>query len=184
MIKRLKKLSYYSFFLLVKQQFRTCSKVTKDINQMFSSHPCKSVLPRMMLPNYDPNVDDEAGMKILEDLTENVHQIQQQILEEIMTRNAHTEYLKGFLNGQCEKELFKKKVPVVNYEDIKPYIERIANGDSSNIISAEPITELLTRYNIYKLFLSIWIVYFSNFPYEINFTVFDAALALPVGSQK
>ncbi|XVF44365.1 hypothetical protein PTKIN_Ptkin02bG0114400 [Pterospermum kingtungense] len=45
---------------------------------------------------------------------------------------------------ECDKELLKNKVPVVNYEDIKPHIERIANGDSSNIISAEPITELLT----------------------------------------
>ncbi|XVF66752.1 hypothetical protein PTKIN_Ptkin10aG0062800 [Pterospermum kingtungense] len=96
-----------------------------------------------MLPNYDPN-DNEAAMKILEELTENVYQIQQLVLEEITTRNANTEYLNRFLNGQFDKELFKKKVPVVTYEDIKPYIERIANGDSSNIISAETITELLT----------------------------------------
>ncbi|KAK8627262.1 hypothetical protein V6N13_134879 [Hibiscus sabdariffa] len=96
-----------------------------------------------LLPDYDLN-DSEAGMKILEELTQNVHQIQQLVLEEIITRNAHTEYLKGFLNGQCDMQGFKNKVPVVNYEDIKPYIERIANGDSSNIISAEPIIELLT----------------------------------------
>ncbi|XP_039038114.1 probable indole-3-acetic acid-amido synthetase GH3.13 [Hibiscus syriacus] len=41
-------------------------------------------------------------------------------------------------------QAFKNKVPVVNYGDIKVYIERIANGDSSNIISDEPIIELLT----------------------------------------
>ena len=111
---------------------------------MSRRYPCQSILSRM-LPNYDPN-DNEAGMKILEDLTENVYQIQQRVLEEIMTRNAHTEYLKGFLNGHYDKELFKRKVPLVNYEDIKHYIERIVNGDSPNIISAEPITELLTRY--------------------------------------
>lgn len=123
-----------------------------------------------MLPNYDPN-DNKAGMKILEDLTENVYQIQQRVLEEIITRNAHTEYLKGFLNGQSDKDLFKKKVPVVNYEDIKPYIERIANGDSSNIITAEPVTELLTRYTscFIPLFfrrkkLRIYFIYFNNFP--------------------
>ncbi|KAE8730313.1 Indole-3-acetic acid-amido synthetase GH3.17 [Hibiscus syriacus] len=103
---------------------------------MSRGNPCQ-------LPDYDPN-DNEAGMKIIEDLTENVHQIQQLVLEEIITRNAHTEYLKGFLNGQCDMQVFKNKVPVVNYEDIKPYIERIANGDSVNIISAEPIIELLT----------------------------------------
>ncbi|KAE8686498.1 Indole-3-acetic acid-amido synthetase GH3.2 [Hibiscus syriacus] len=107
---------------------------------MSRGNPCQ--FPAMV-PDYDPN-DNEAGMKILEDLTKNVHQIQQLVLEEIITRNAHTEYLKGFLNGQCDMKVFKHNVPVVNYEDIKPYIERIANGDSSNIISAEPIIELLT----------------------------------------
>ncbi|XP_012479637.1 indole-3-acetic acid-amido synthetase GH3.17 isoform X1 [Gossypium raimondii] len=124
----------------VKQQFSTCSRKPKDVNQMTRGNPCQ--LPGM-LPNYDPN-DSEAGMKILEDLTENVEQIQQRVLEEIITRNARTDYLKGFLDGQFDKQVFKKTVPVVNYEDIKPYIERIANGDSSNIISAEPIIELLT----------------------------------------
>ncbi|XWS39388.1 hypothetical protein CRYUN_Cryun18bG0049800 [Craigia yunnanensis] len=111
---------------------------------MSRGYPCQSILP-MMLPSYDPN-DNETGMKILEDLTENVYQIQQRVLEEIMTRNAHTEYLMDFLNGHSDNELFKRKVPLVNYEDIRPYIEQIVNGDSSNIISAEPITELLTRY--------------------------------------
>ncbi|KAH1098528.1 hypothetical protein J1N35_015449 [Gossypium stocksii] len=124
----------------VKQQFSTCSRKPQDVNQMTRGNPCQ--LPGM-LPNYDPN-DNEAGMKILEDLTENVEQIQQRVLEEIITRNARTDYLKGFLDGQFDKQVFKKTVPVVNYEDIKPYIERIANGDSSNIISAEPIIELLT----------------------------------------
>ncbi|XP_059445947.1 indole-3-acetic acid-amido synthetase GH3.17-like [Corylus avellana] len=96
-----------------------------------------------MLPRYDPN-DNEAGMKLLEDLTTNAHQVQQQVLEKILTQNVHTEYLRSFLNGHSNKKLFKEKVPVVNYEDIKPYIERIANGEPSEIISAQPITELLT----------------------------------------
>ncbi|KAL4362352.1 hypothetical protein GQ457_04G005920 [Hibiscus cannabinus] len=124
----------------VKQQLRTCFRITNDVDRMSRGNPCQ--LPAM-LPDYDPN-DNEAGMKILEDLTENVHRLQQLVLEEIITRNAHTEYLEGFLNGQCDMQVFKDKVPVVNYEDIKPYIERIANGNSSNIISAEPIIELLT----------------------------------------
>ncbi|KAA8532269.1 hypothetical protein F0562_032302 [Nyssa sinensis] len=88
--------------------------------------------------------DSEAGMKLLEDLTENANQVQQKVLEEILTQNVHTQYLRGFLHGCTDKELFKKKVPIVNYEDMKPYIERIANGEPSEIISAQPITELLT----------------------------------------
>ncbi|GLT86790.1 hypothetical protein SLE2022_049080 [Rubroshorea leprosula] len=97
----------------------------------------------MLLPKYDPD-NNETGIKILEELTTNVCQIQQQVLEEIITRNVNTEYLRRFLDGVYDKQLFKEKVPIVNYEEIKPYIERIANGESSNIISAEPITELLT----------------------------------------
>ncbi|KAJ6943938.1 hypothetical protein NC652_009391 [Populus alba x Populus x berolinensis] len=96
-----------------------------------------------MLPIFDPN-DNEAGLKLLEDLTNNACQIQQQVLEYILTTNLHTGYLKSFLNGDSSRENFKNKVPVVNYEDIKPCIERIANGEPSSIISAQPITELLT----------------------------------------
>ncbi|XP_077212326.1 auxin-responsive GH3 family protein [Tasmannia lanceolata] len=96
-----------------------------------------------MLLSCDPN-DDEGTKMLIEDLTKNANQVQQQILKEILRRNADTEYLRGFLEGSSEKELFKKKVPIVNYEEIKPYIERIANGESSQIISAEPISELLT----------------------------------------
>ncbi|KAJ8645970.1 hypothetical protein MRB53_007718 [Persea americana] len=96
-----------------------------------------------MLISCDPN-DVEGGMKLIEDLTVNANHVQQQVLKEILTRNAETEYLRGFLNGCSDKDLFKKSVPIVNYEDIKPYIEMIANGTPSKIISAEPISELLT----------------------------------------
>ncbi|KAF3450438.1 hypothetical protein FNV43_RR06519 [Rhamnella rubrinervis] len=72
-----------------------------------------------MLPFYDPN-DSEVGMKLLEDLTSNAYQIQQQTL-------------------------WKEKVSEINHEDVKPYIERIANGEPSHIISSHQITELLTR---------------------------------------
>ncbi|KAM6589768.1 hypothetical protein CsatA_012373 [Cannabis sativa] len=96
-----------------------------------------------MLPMFDPN-DNEAGMKLLEDLTTNAHHFQQQALKEILSNNAATEYLSSFLNGYSDMKLFKERVPIVKYEDIKPFINRIANGESSNIISAQPITELLT----------------------------------------
>ncbi|KAF9619700.1 hypothetical protein IFM89_008377 [Coptis chinensis] len=96
-----------------------------------------------MLLNCDPN-DGEGSMRLIEELTTNADQVQQQILNEILSQNAETEYLGGFLNGHTEKEMFKKKVPIVNYDDIKPYIERIANGEPSRIISNQLITELLT----------------------------------------
>ncbi|KAF8400092.1 hypothetical protein HHK36_015967 [Tetracentron sinense] len=96
-----------------------------------------------MLLSCDPN-DKEASMNLVEDLTTNAKQVQKLILEEILTKNVDTEYLRGFLCGRPDKELFKKKVPIVSYEEIKPYIERIANGEPSCIISVQPISELLT----------------------------------------
>ncbi|XVF18814.1 hypothetical protein REPUB_Repub11eG0055600 [Reevesia pubescens] len=82
----------------------------------------------------------QAGLKILEELTTNAHQIQEHVLEEILNRNSGTEYLNGFLNGQADKQHFKNKVSIVSYEDIKPYIDRIANGEPSDILLAEPFT--------------------------------------------
>jgi len=96
-------------------------------------------------------------MKVLEDLTSNVTQIQDNVLEEILTLNANTEYLRRFLHGSSSKELFKKNVPVVTYEDVKPFIDRVTNGEPSDIISGNPITGFLLRY---ILFIS-WL--FSSF---------------------
>ncbi|XP_019098874.1 PREDICTED: 4-substituted benzoates-glutamate ligase GH3.12-like [Camelina sativa] len=91
------------------------------------------------------SLDDEMH-KVLEDLTSNVKQIQDDLLEEILTHNANTEYLKRFLHGRSGKELFKKNVPIVTYVDVEPYIERVANGEPSDIISAQPITKFAFRY--------------------------------------
>ncbi|WZY82974.1 4-substituted benzoates-glutamate ligase GH3.12-like [Brassica napus] len=79
----------------------------------------------------------------LKKLTSNVKQIQDDVLKEILTLNANTEYLRGYLHGSCDKELFKKNVPVVSYDDVKPYIERVVNGEPSNVISGKPITRFL-----------------------------------------
>ncbi|KAF8093922.1 hypothetical protein N665_0374s0014 [Sinapis alba] len=81
--------------------------------------------------------------KDVEELTSNVKQIQDNVLEEILKENANTEYLQRFLQGATDKELFKKNVPVVTYEDVEPYIDRVANGEPSDLISGEPITAFI-----------------------------------------
>ncbi|XP_017629311.2 indole-3-acetic acid-amido synthetase GH3.17-like [Gossypium arboreum] len=86
----------------------------------------------------------ENGMKILEHLTNNAHELQEQMLEEILKRNAGTEYLSRFFSSdQADKQSFKTNVPIVTYEDIKPYIDRIANGETSSILFADPITQFI-----------------------------------------
>ncbi|KFK43726.1 hypothetical protein AALP_AA1G164600 [Arabis alpina] len=91
-----------------------------------------------MKPRSDPK-----DLMVLEELTLNAKQIQDDVLEEILTLNANTEYLRGFLHGSSDKELFKKNVPVVSYDDLRPYIERVANGEPSDVISGKPITQFI-----------------------------------------
>ncbi|KAI5069435.1 hypothetical protein GOP47_0015736 [Adiantum capillus-veneris] len=85
-------------------------------------------------------------LEMIEYLTTNAKKVQNQVLATILTRNAKTEYLTRYsLDGRVlDKASFKKLIPVVSYEDVEPYINRIANGDKAPILSAEPISEFLT----------------------------------------
>lgn len=103
--------------------------------------------------------DYESLLKILEDETTNAHEIQEKLLEDILKRNGGTEYLSTFLNGQTDKKLFKKNVPIVSYEDIKPYIDRLANGESSDFLSAESITGFFSRYCKFFFFFSFFLLF-------------------------
>ncbi|RID44873.1 hypothetical protein BRARA_I01638 [Brassica rapa] len=58
-------------------------------------------------------------------------------------KQIHNDYLRRHLHGSCDKELFKKNVPVVSYDDVKPYIQCFANGEPSNVICGKPITRFL-----------------------------------------
>ncbi|CAA0397789.1 putative GH3 family protein [Arabidopsis thaliana] len=88
---------------------------------------------------------DVKALKFIEEMTRNPDSVQEKVLGEILTRNSNTEYLKRFdLNGVVDRKTFKSKVPVVTYEDLKPEIQRISNGDRSPILSSHPITEFLT----------------------------------------
>ncbi|PIA38429.1 hypothetical protein AQUCO_02800263v1 [Aquilegia coerulea] len=84
-------------------------------------------------------------LQFIEDVTSNADEVQKRVLAEIITRNAHVEYLARYgLNGRTDRETFKKIMPVITYEDLQPDITRIANGDMSPIISGQPISEFLT----------------------------------------
>ncbi|KAF5198203.1 Indole-3-acetic acid-amido synthetase GH3.6 [Thalictrum thalictroides] len=84
-------------------------------------------------------------LQFIEDVTSNTDEVQKNVLAEIITRNAHVEYLARYgLNGRTDRETFKKIMPVITYEDLLPDITRISNGDMSPIICAHPISEFLT----------------------------------------
>ncbi|CAN7037692.1 unnamed protein product [Brassica rapa subsp. trilocularis] len=96
-----------------------------------------------MLPRFDPT-NHKACLSVLEDTTSNAKQVQDSVLEAILSCNAQTEYLRGFLSGQLDKQSFKKNLPIVTYEDCRSYIDRIANGESFNLICDRPFIVLLT----------------------------------------
>uniref|UniRef100_A0A804NCY2 Indole-3-acetic acid-amido synthetase GH3.1 n=1 Tax=Zea mays TaxID=4577 RepID=A0A804NCY2_MAIZE len=88
---------------------------------------------------------DVEKLEFIEDKTRNFDAEQVRVLAEILARNNGAEYLRRHgMEGRTDRLAFKACVPVVTYEDLRPEIERIANGDRSNIISSHPITEFLT----------------------------------------
>lgn len=75
-------------------------------------------------------------------------QIQDDVLKEILTLSANTEYLRPFLHKSSDKELFKKNVPVTTYDDVKLFIDLVANGEPFDVISGKPITGFSLRYTL------------------------------------
>ena len=89
---------------------------------------------------------NKKALKYIEDVTSKADEIQERVLTEILSRSAHVEYLQRHgLDGRTHRDLFKKVMPVVTYEDLKPDIDRIANGDTSPILCSKPVSEFLTR---------------------------------------
>lgn len=103
-------------------------------------------------PNKNSSKDEEDNKRVLqfiEDVTCNAEEVQKRVLNEILSKNAGVEYLQrhGFYSYEQTTihQEFKKMIPVVKYEDLKPDIDRIANGDTSPILCSQPISEFLTR---------------------------------------
>ncbi|KAI3986557.1 hypothetical protein MKX01_014095 [Papaver californicum] len=93
--------------------------------------------------NYEKNI---KALQFIEQVTTNADEIQKKVLSEILTRNAHVEYLKrhGLDGLTADRDTFKNVMPIVTYEDLQPDIHRIANGDTSPILCSSPISEFLT----------------------------------------
>ncbi|CAN4104109.1 unnamed protein product [Withania somnifera] len=89
--------------------------------------------------------NNKKVLQFIEEVTTNADEVQKRVLAEILTRNAHVEYLQRHgLNGLTDREAFKKIMPAITYEDIQSDITRIANGDKSQILCSQPISEFLT----------------------------------------
>ncbi|KAK8706104.1 hypothetical protein V6N13_049681 [Hibiscus sabdariffa] len=94
---------------------------------------------------YNLELKNKKILQFIEDMTSNADEVQKTVLEEILSSNAHVEYLKKHgLDGRTDRDSFKNTMPVITYEDIQPFVERIANGDMSPILCSKPISEFLT----------------------------------------
>ncbi|CAL4973672.1 unnamed protein product [Urochloa decumbens] len=97
---------------------------------------------------FAPGAHREA-LEFIEHVTANAGQVQRRVLAEILAQNAPAEYLRrhGVVSGAAADdavEAFRRHVPLVTYEGLQPDILRIANGDTSPILSGKPISEFLT----------------------------------------
>ncbi|XP_061995945.1 jasmonoyl--L-amino acid synthetase JAR6 isoform X2 [Rosa rugosa] len=84
--------------------------------------------------------------KVIEDfeaMTSDAERIQKETLKKILEQNRSAEYLQLLgLNGRTDLESFKRVVPLVTHTDLDPYIQRIADGDSSPVLTGKPITTI------------------------------------------
>ncbi|KAM6540977.1 hypothetical protein CsatB_005424 [Cannabis sativa] len=87
----------------------------------------------------------EEALKEIERLTTEPDIVQENILREILRSNCETEYLSKYMDKGTKDDvsMFKKRVPVITYKDIRPFIQRIANGEDSSLLTGHPITEML-----------------------------------------
>ncbi|KAJ8491186.1 hypothetical protein OPV22_012907 [Ensete ventricosum] len=68
---------------------------------------------------------------------------QTETLRRILEQNGEAEYLQSLgLAGRTDPESFKACVPLVTHADLEPYIQRIADGDTSPILTGKPITSI------------------------------------------
>ncbi|XP_010254564.1 PREDICTED: jasmonic acid-amido synthetase JAR1-like [Nelumbo nucifera] len=101
------------------------------------------------VPN-DNGHQDYDIIRWFEEVAENASFVQTQTLRRIIELNFNTEYLKRWLGNikiqdmesKDLESLYTTLVPLASHADLEPYIQRIADGDSSPILTQEPITKL------------------------------------------
>lgn len=85
----------------------------------------------------------EAVIAEFESLTRDAAAVQRDTLRRILADNACAEYLRcRGLAGRTDAASFRACVPLATHADIEPYIARIADGDTSPVLTAKPITSI------------------------------------------
>jgi jasmonic acid-amino synthetase len=90
--------------------------------------------------------NQEKVIEEFEATTKDAERVQTETLKKILEENGSAEYLQNLgLNGRTDPESFKNCVPLVTHKELEQYIQRIADGDSSPILTGKPITTISLR---------------------------------------
>ncbi|KAL8136399.1 hypothetical protein V2J09_002400 [Rumex salicifolius] len=85
----------------------------------------------------------EKVIEQFEAITKDAERVQIETLQKILEQNKDVEYLKKLgLNGKTDLDSFKSCVPLANYSDLRPYLDRIAAGEVSGVLTGTPVTTL------------------------------------------
>ncbi|XP_062224673.1 jasmonoyl--L-amino acid synthetase JAR4-like isoform X2 [Phragmites australis] len=85
----------------------------------------------------------EEAIAEFEEITLDAAAVQRETLRRILADNAAAEYLQGLgLAGRTDVDSFRACVPLATHADLEPYIARIADGDTSPILTGKPVTSI------------------------------------------
>ncbi|RZS00447.1 hypothetical protein BHM03_00030131, partial [Ensete ventricosum] len=88
----------------------------------------------------------EGVIDEFEALTKDAGRTQRETLQKILEQNGEAEYLQKFgLGGRTDPESFKASIPLATHCDLEPYIQRIADGDTSPVLTGKPISSISLR---------------------------------------
>ncbi|KAI3411206.1 uncharacterized protein J3R85_018253 [Psidium guajava] len=128
--------------------FAICFWKTKDIHPR-SLFRCPSFRLRSYSPRLVNMLEKMGGINLdrvleeFEGMTRDAGRVQKETLKSILDENGKCEYLQNLgLDGRTDLESFRACVPIVTHKDLEHYIQRIADGDSSPILTGRPITTI------------------------------------------
>ncbi|KAL3615699.1 Jasmonoyl--L-amino acid synthetase jar4 [Castilleja foliolosa] len=96
-----------------------------------------------MLEKMEGKLNTEAVAEQFELLSMNAERVQKETLKKILEENGETEYLRKWgLNGKTDTNSYKACVPIVTHKDLEPYIQQIADGENTSILTGKPISTI------------------------------------------
>lgn len=112
----------------------------QDVRQLSTTTIEAVVSEKMECFNQQGVIDD------FEAKTKDAGRVQRETLQRILEENGECEYLQKFgLGGRTDPDTFKSHVPLCTHGDLEQYIQRIADGERSPILTGQCINTISLR---------------------------------------